>query len=102
MIKRDDDRTSKMASQFALLKPPSFNGKPGAPFAIWDMKFRAYAQEKNFAEALLDTFKMKMPADEATVLDKTVPSEKAQIDAKEKNAKAMRALISAMTETKDM
>ncbi len=41
MIKGDDDRTSKMASQFALLKPPSFNGKPGALFAIWDMKFRA-------------------------------------------------------------
>ena len=66
------------------------------------MKFRAYAQEKNFAEALLDTFKTKMPADEATVLDDTVLTEKAQLDAKEKNAKAMRALISAMTETKDM
>ncbi len=76
-----------MASQFALLKPPSFNGKPGAQFEIWDMKFRAYAQEKNFAEALMDSFKAKMPANEANVLDETIPSEKLQIEAKEKNTK---------------
>ena len=72
-----------------MLKPPSFNGKPGAPLAIWDMKFRAYAQEKNFADALMDSFKAKMTADEANVLDENIAAEKLQIVAKEKNAKAM-------------
>ncbi len=79
MIKGDNNRTSKMASQFALLKPPSFNGKPGALFAIWDMKIRAYAQEKSFSEALMDSFKAKMPANEVDVLDATIAAEKLQI-----------------------
>ena len=91
-----------MTSHFALLKPPSFNGKQGASYAIWDMKFRAYAQEKNFAEALLATHLTAMPASESDILDPTVSSDKVKIKAKEKNAKAMQALISAMTETKDM
>lgn len=50
----------------------------------------------------MDSFKAKMPADEANVLDETVPVEKAQIEAKEKNAKVMQVLIGAMMETEDM
>lgn len=50
----------------------------------------------------MDSFKAKMPAAEAAVLDKKNPVKKAQTDAKEKNAKAMWTLISGTKEMKDM
>ncbi len=71
MTKGDYNRKDKMMSQFALLKP-------GVPFAIWDMKFRAYPQGENFADALMNSFKAKMPTDEAGILDKMIQIENIQ------------------------
>ena len=67
----------------------------------WIMRFRAYAQEKKFVQALLPSFDSSLPVSETTVLEKTVYEEKLQLTAVEMNGKAMQALIHALEQPCD-
>lgn len=82
-------------------KPPIFKGEGGEVLNTWIMRFRAYAQEKNFVQALLPSFDSRLPASETTVLDENVSAEKLQMNALEMNGKAMRALIHALEQPRD-
>ena len=66
------------------------------------MKFKAYAQDKKFHMALLPSFATKLPLSESTTLNEAVAAEKAQIDALDANGKAMRALIRALVQPRDV
>ena len=89
-------------SEIATSKPPAFEGKAGKTYTIWEMKFKAYAHEKGFLAALLDIFKTKLPMLESVTLDPTDPAEKAKIEAKEQNGKAIHAMIGSFKKSKDM
>ena len=52
----------KKMSKIAISKPPAFEGKAGEAFTIWEMKFKAHAQEKGFLAMLLDSFDTKLPS----------------------------------------
>ena len=85
-----------------LPEPPKFNGKAGESFLIWEMKFKAYAQEKSLAAALQPSFDKMLLSKETDVLDDTIPAEKLQKEALVKNAKAINMMKSAFDQKKDM
>ena len=53
------------------------------------MRFRAYAQEKKFVQALLSSLGSRLLVSKTMVLDKTVDVEKLQLNAVEMNGKTM-------------
>ena len=59
---------------------------------VFSVKFKAMAAIKGFAEALEPEFNSKFPASEDTSLDLVKEDEKAQSEAKEKNALAVHYL----------
>lgn len=80
-----------------LWKPPKLGSKNNEELSTWEMRFMPYAQEKGFSAALLPSFDSRLPSAETDVLDETKPNEKLQIDACDMNAKAMWALLQALT-----
>ena len=91
-----------LTSTFMYLKPLSFNGKVGESFLIWEMKFKAYAQEKSFTATLQPSFDTMLLNKETVILDATIPAKKLQMEALVKNAKVINAMISAFKQKKDM
>ena len=51
----------------------------------WIMRFRKYAEEKKFVQALLPSFDSRLPVSKKMVLDKTVDEEKLQLTVVEMN-----------------
>ena len=74
-------------------KCPRFNGENYPKFRI---KMKAILSLKGCGDALLQSFKAKLPASESAVLDETKAGEKLQIEARKKNATAMNYLILAL------
>ena len=84
------------------MKPLSFDGKAGEAYAIWEIKFKAYAQEKGFARVLHASHKAKLLTSKHDALVATVLADKAKLDALEKNGKAVRAMIGTFSKPNDM
>jgi hypothetical protein len=61
----------------------------------------SYAEEKGFADALLEKHDKTLPNAHNTGLDETIPKEKEQKMARERNAQAMRALIGSLKSDHD-
>ena len=91
-----------MSGGTITFKPPEFNGEGGEAINLWMMKFKAYAQDKKFHMALLPMFDTKLPPLESMTLSEAVAAEKAMIDALDANGKAMRALIHALVQPRDV
>ena len=70
---------------------PTFSGK-NEDFQVWWTKFRAFGTAKGFINALL-VQEANLLATEATVLNKTVDTDKPKIKAKERNSLAMPYLL---------
>ena len=78
------------------MRVPEFDGKqPNYP-VFWS-RFNALANVKGFRQALDPSFRSKLPATEATVLDASNSSEKEQIKAVQLNAIAYSYLTMAST-----
>ncbi len=94
MISSDSDNTH-------VYKPPKFEGKRGATFVIWDIKFRSWVEVRWNSEALIPSFDSKLPNKQYNVIDNTEPSQKAQAQgiARKQNAGAMDALVLSMSDT---
>ena len=89
------DKGQAMAEQTSI-KIPTFDGK-AKNFAVWFLRFKAYAAVKMFLPALQDGGEPEMPPDEATPLDPNDPDEKKQLEAKKRNALAMASFTMAFT-----
>ena len=77
------------------VKIPKFDGKRGN-YAMWRAQFVALCALKNCSEALMPTFKAELPDKASTNLDETKANEKKQMEAKEKNSRAMNLITLAM------
>jgi hypothetical protein len=80
-------------------KPPKFEGKRGATFVIWDIKFRSWAGVKEISGPLIPGFNSKQTSKEHNVVDKTELFQKAHGMARKQNAVAMDALVPNMSDT---
>ena len=68
----------------------------GENYPKFRMKMKAVLLLKGYNEALLQSFKSKLPASESAVLEETKADEKLQIKARKKNATTMNYLILAL------
>ena len=73
---------------------PTFDGSQ-AQFQLWWTRFQSYAVVCKFSEALKDGSGNPLPASEATALDESVTAQKAQAEARKRNAVAMAILTMA-------
>ena len=80
---------------------PSFDGTD-EKYQLWWLRFKAFANVHRFGQALEIGGEMTMPTREDTVLDRKVASEKASIDARERNMVAMANLSMALTTDGDI
>ena len=80
------------AEQTQSIKVVPFSGKE-ADFSFWMMKLEALLSNHGLIETISDTFNAKLPAKENAMLDPTDMTEKAQITAREQNAKACNIII---------
>ncbi len=83
-----------------LFKPPKFEGKRGATYLIWDIKFRSWTGVKEISAALIPSFdRRKLPGKDYDVIDNTDPLQKAQGVARKQDAVAMDAMMHSMSDT---
>ena len=80
------------AEQTQSIKVVPFSGKE-TDFPFWMMKLEALLSNHGLIETISDTFDAKLPAKENAMLDPTDTAEKAQITAREQNAKACNIII---------
>jgi hypothetical protein len=80
-------------------KQPTFEGKMGSAYFIWDIKFRSWAGVKGITWKLNLDFDIKLPSTEDDKLDDSDPVQKAQGIARKQNAIAMDALVQSMSDT---
>ena len=84
-----------MSSSEGVLRIPKFDGKRET-FPVWFSQFNALCAVKGVSEALKLGFDTNLADRYDTVLDETIPAEKAQAEAKKKNDLAMSFLTLAM------
>ena len=88
-----------MSSGDHVQKRPQFSGKE-KDYPLYMLQLQAYAVEAGFSEAMVEAFDHELPASEDTVLDESVPSEKRQAEARDKNTKLMRTLLMGIKDPK--
>ena len=84
-----------MSSSEGVLRIPKFDGRR-EKFPVWFSQFNALCAVKGVSEALKPGFETNLANRYDTVLDVTIPAEKAQAEAKKKNDLAMSFLTLAM------
>ena len=86
-------------SDSSVIKIPQFDGKRDN-FAKWQSKMLALLAVKKVQACVDENFHRQLPRNESTVLDETNPTEKKQIEAKEKMSLCMSYLTLAMDDNK--
>jgi hypothetical protein len=79
------------------LKPPTFSGKHGDDWAMWEMKMTAHLMDKGLTKCLDPDFKNRLPAKESGPFDLTTDDGKKFKEAVDLNKKVMGRFIQAFS-----
>jgi len=91
---------SAMASSVEVMmttnsKPPTFSGKHGDEWTIWEMKTIAHLMDKRLNECFEPEFENRLPANESGPFDLTTEEDKKFKEAVDQNKKVMGQFIQA-------
>jgi len=78
-------------------KPPTFSGKHGGDWTIWEMKMIAHLMDKGLNECLEPEFGNRLTANESKPVDLTTDEDKKFKEAVDQNKKVMGQFIQAFS-----
>ncbi len=78
-------------------KPPTFSGKYGDDWTMWEMKMTAHLMDKGLDKGLDPDFKNKLPVKESGPFDLTTDNRKKFKEAVDLNKKVMGQFIQAFS-----
>jgi hypothetical protein len=79
------------------LKPPTFSGKHGDDWGMWEMKMTAHLMDKGLDKCLDPDFKNRLPVKESGPFDLTTDNGKKLKEAVDLNKKVMGQFIQAFS-----